>query len=40
MFETLKKRYEQKYVRKDQLRQYVALGLLTEEEFLKIVTVA
>lgn len=40
MFETLKKRYEQKYVRKDQLQQYVALGLLTEEEFLKIITVS
>ena len=40
MFETLKQRYEQRYVRKDQLRQYVVLGLLTEEEFLKIVTVA
>ena len=40
MFETLKQRYEKHFVREDQLRQYVALGLLTEEEFLKIVTVA
>lgn len=37
MFEILKKRYEMRFVRKDQLQQYVTLGFLTEEEFLKII---
>ncbi len=37
MFERLKQRYERRFVRKDQLRRYVALGKITQEQYLKIV---
>lgn len=33
MFENLKMRYEKEWVRKDQLRRYVELGIITEAEY-------
>jgi len=37
MFEILKQRYERNFVRKDQLQRYVALGKITQEQYLDIV---
>lgn len=37
MFEILKQRYERNFVRKDQLQRYVALGKITQQEYLEIV---
>lgn len=36
MFEDLKKRYEKNWCRKDQLRQFVELDAITEEEYEEI----
>lgn len=36
MFEILKKGYEMNFVRDDQLKRYVELGKITEEEFFDI----
>lgn len=36
MFEELKRRYEKKWCRKDQLKQYVELDAITKEEYKKI----
>jgi len=36
VFDTLKERYEKEWCRKDQLRQYVGLGVITEDEFEEI----
>lgn len=33
MFESLKERYEKNWCRKDQLRRFVQLGAITEEEY-------
>ena len=33
MFENLKDRYEKKHCRKDQLKRFVALEAITEEEY-------
>lgn len=37
MFETLRDRYEKNWCRKDQLQRYVALGVITAEEY-KLIT--
>ena len=37
MYEILKQRYERNFVRKDQLQRYVALGKITQQEYLEIV---
>lgn len=37
MFEILKQRYERNFVRKDQLQRYVALGKITQKQYLEIV---
>jgi uncharacterized XkdX family phage protein len=36
MFDILKDRYEKEWCRKDQLRQYVALGVITPAEYEEI----
>lgn len=36
MFEDLKKRHEKNWCRKDQLKQYVDLGAITEDEYEEI----
>lgn len=36
LFEVLKKRYTMNFVREDQLRRYVELNKITEEEFKEI----
>lgn len=36
LFERLREWYPKRYVRKDQLRRYVQLGALTEEEYEEI----
>lgn len=36
MFEVLKDRYEKEWCRKDQLQQYVALGVITPEQYEEI----
>jgi len=36
MFEDLKWRYEKNWCRKDQLRQFVQLGAITEAEYKEI----
>ena len=36
MYETLKKRYEKNWCRKDQLAMYVQLNVITPEEYEKI----
>ena len=36
MFETIKTRFEKEFVRIDQLRRYVALGVITPEQFKQI----
>ncbi len=36
LFEILKKRYTMNFVREDQLRKYVILNKITEEEFKEI----
>ncbi|MCM2674107.1 XkdX family protein [Alkalicoccobacillus plakortidis] len=33
MFESLKERYEKNWCRKDQLRRFVQLGAISEEEY-------
>ena len=37
MYELLKQRYQRNFVRKDQLQRYVALGKITQEQYLEIV---
>ncbi len=37
MFERLKQRYERKFVTKNQLLRYAALGKITQEEYEKII---
>ncbi len=39
MYEQLKKQYEQGYIREDQLRRYLNLGMISEEEFDEIIHV-
>lgn len=36
MFEILKKKYQKHFIRKDQLEQYVQLGIITKEEMQEI----
>ena len=36
MYETLLEKYRKRYIRKDQLQRFVALGLLSEEEYQRI----
>lgn len=36
MFEMLKKKYLKHFIRKDQLAQYVQLGMITEEQMQEI----
>lgn len=36
MYEILKERYEKEWCRKDQLKQYVGLGVITAEEYEEI----
>ena len=36
MFDDLKWRYEKNWCRKDQLQQYVSLGVITPEEYEEI----
>lgn len=36
MFETLKNKYINGFIRKDQLEKYVALGILTDAELIQI----
>lgn len=35
-FETVKKRYQQGFVRDDQLQRYWELGVLTEDQYIEI----
>lgn len=37
MFEALKKKYVSKYIRKDQLKRFVTLGYITEDEYFEII---
>jgi uncharacterized XkdX family phage protein len=37
MFEILKQRYQRNFVRKDQLQRYVALGKITQKQYLDII---
>jgi len=36
MFENIKERYEKKWIRIDQLKQYVKLGVITAEQYTEI----
>jgi len=36
MFETLKRRYEKNWCRKDQLKRFVELGAITKEDYKNI----
>jgi uncharacterized XkdX family phage protein len=37
MYELLKQRYQRNFVRKDQLQRYVALGKITQKQYLDII---
>ncbi len=37
MYEILKQRYQRNFVRKDQLQRYVALGKITQKQYLDII---
>lgn len=37
MFEVLKTKYTSKYIRKDQLKKFITLGYITEDEYWEII---